>query len=129
MAELIQLLGILKDNPTQLTATLTALFVAGTLWLNSRKANLDLMTSINKSQSDSLASMTEQNEKLTEKLFEMQRQLVQQLEIVDKLGDELRKTRNELHDTRKHILQLEGLVKKYQEGCVGCSHMNKEEIL
>lgn len=129
MAELLTLLGLLKDNPTQFTISLAALFVVGTFWLNSRKANLDLMTSINKSQSDNLNSMTEQNEKLTTKLFEMQLQLVHQLETIDKLSAELRQTRNELHDTRKHILQLEGLVKKYQAGCSNCPARNNEELL
>lgn len=129
MAELITILGLLKDNPTQLTVSLAALFIVGTFWLNNRKANLDLITSINKSQSDNLNSLTEQNEKLTTKLFEMQLQIVHQLETVDKLSAELRQTRNELHDTRQHILQLEGLVKKYQAGCSSCPARNQEEIL
>lgn len=129
MAELITILSLLKDNPTQLTISLATLFVVGTFWLNSRKANLDLMTSINKSQSDNLQSLTDQNEKLTTKLFEMQAQLVKQLETIDKLSTELSQTRNELHDTRKHILQLEGLVKRYQAGCIDCPVRNKEEFL
>lgn len=120
MADLIAIIGLLKDNPTQLTVSLTALFVVGTFWLNNKKANLDLMTSINKSQSQSLQALTEQNEKLTTKLFEMQSQMVQQLETVDKLSSELRQTRTELQDTRQHILQLEGLVKRYQAGCATC---------
>lgn len=129
MAELLTLLGLLKDNPTQLTISLATLFVVGTFWLNSRKANLDLLTSINRSQSDNLQSLTEQNEKLTAKLFEMQCQLVKQLETIDKLSTELSQTRTELHDTRKHILELEGLVKRYQAGCRDCPARNQEELL
>lgn len=129
MAELLTLLGLLKDNPTPLTISLAAMFVVGTFWLNSRKANLDLMTSINKSQSDNLQAMTMQNEKLTTKLFEMQSQLVQQLETIDKLSSELRQTRTELHDTRQHILQLESLVKLHQSGCSSCPAISTEGFL
>ena len=129
MAELLTLLGLLKDNPTQLTISLAAMFVVGTFWLNIRKANLDLMTSINKSQSDNLQAMTVQNEKLTTKLFEMQSQLVQQLETIDKLRSELRQTRTALHDTRQHILQLESLVKRYQTGCSSCPARSTEGFL
>lgn len=128
MAELLNLLSLVQDSPTQFTVALSSLVVVGTFWLNSKKTNLEMLTSINKSQNDNLEALTVQNEKLTEKLFEMQRQLVQQLETVDKLSAELRQTRTELQDTRQHILQLEGLVKKYQAGCQGCT-LNTKGIL
>lgn len=129
MADLLTLIGVLQDNPTQLTVALSTLFVIGTFWLSSRKTNLEMLTSISKYQNDSLEALTAQNEKLTTKLFDMQTQLVLQLETIDKLSSELRQTRTELHDTRKHILQLEGLVKQYQAGCSGCLVKNVGEIL
>lgn len=120
MGELSTILSIIKGSPTESTLILTAIFIAAMLFLNARKVNMDAVTSINKTQSENLTALMSQNHALANDLHAMRTHQAALYSQLDGMREELRATRDELTDTRRHVLKLEGLVRQYQSRCDNC---------
>lgn len=120
MGELTTVLSIIKASPTESTLVLSALFIAAMLFLNARKVNMDAVTSINKAQSENLTALMSQNQTLANDLHAMRQHQAALYSQLDAMRDEVRSARDELADTRRHVLKLEGLVRQYQSRCDSC---------
>ena len=120
MGELSAILSIIKGSPTESTLVLTALAVAVMLFLNTRKVNMDAVTSINKAQSENLTALMAQNQTLANDLHAMRQHQAALYAQLDGMRDDLRAARDELADTRRHVVQLEGMLRQYQARCDSC---------
>lgn len=114
MAEVATLLASLSGaNPSLFTLALVALFVMVTLWMNARKVNLDVMTSVSKIQSDNMEALLKQNRELAQDLHDVRNQ---QAELHEMLGT----MRRQNTQMQQHIMSLESYIKSFAARCEAC---------
>lgn len=115
MGDLSALLALLKGQTTEAALAVSVLFVMGTLWLNSRKINADVLTTVSKSQMEAMQGLIAQNKALADDLDALRRQQKE-------LHADLDKLRAQNARMYQHILGLESLVQHYTPRCDTCPH-------
>ena len=113
MAELAALFSVFKELPVEASLILTAVFVLTTLWLNSRKVDVESLTSVSKLQVENMQHILNQNKELAEELHK-----VRQSQAF--LHSEIESLRAQNTRMYKHIMSLERLVQFYHPKCSGC---------
>lgn len=106
MGELSAIIGLIRGAPTETAVALSALVVLVTIWLNSRKVDMEAITSINKTQMESMKALMEQNSSLAADLDKLRKSQAESLELIG--------------DMRKHIFKLEEALMRYQTQCNNC---------
>lgn len=115
MPELTSLIGFLKGASVEMTAILVTATVLVTLWLNSRKVDVEGMTSLSKAQIENLNALMKQNKDLTDDLHHLREEQAK----LHKAMDQLRRQNTRMY---QHILALEALVQHYRPRCADCPH-------
>lgn len=113
MAELSALFSLVKNLPSESAVFLTAIFVLATLWLNSRKVNVESMTSVSKLQVENMEAILKQNKELGDTLHTVRQSQA-------KLHEEINQLREQNTRMYQHIIALEAIVMYYQPRCSSC---------
>lgn len=128
MVDIISILGFIKDDPTAVTIVLVIVAVIITLWLRIKDADVKGITSISTAQNEKLLALMTQNEKLMKSVSNLQ----DQIQVMnDKMNEEaeehrvkLEQTYKVIDDMRTRIMELEDMVRKYQNSYSHCSIVN-----
>lgn len=112
MGDLIQLFSFLKLAPSEITILLSAVAVLVTIWLNSRKVDIEVATSIGKLQQENMEVLLKQNRELSDDLAELRKTMKETYETMDKM--------------RHQIAHLESIVTQYQKRCDTCPFMSQQ---
>ena len=112
MGDLIQLISFMKLAPSEVTIFLAAFAVLVTMWLNSRKVDIETATSIGKLQQENMAVLLKQNRELSDDLADLRKTMKETYETLDKM--------------RHQISHLESIVLQYQKRCDSCPFMSQQ---
>ena len=118
MAEVGSLLAsLLGANSSVFTLALVALFVLVTIWMNTRKVNMDVVTSVSKIQSDNMEALLKQNKQLADDLHTVRNQQAELHEMLDAM-------RRQNAQMQQHIISLEAYIKHFTIRCETCPNGN-----
>lgn len=121
MAELAALFSVVKELPVEASLILTALFVLTTIWLNSRKVDVESLTSVSKLQVENMQHILTQNKELAEELHKVRQSQAY-------LHSEIETLRAQNTRMYNHIVSLERLVQFYHPKCSSCPEREGEII-
>lgn len=125
MAEIISILGFIKNDPTAVTLILVIVAVIVVLWLRIKEADVKGITSISTAQNEKLLSLMTQNEKLMMSVSNLQKQIQDMNDKIINEADEHRKkleqTYKVIDEMRIRITELEDMVRRYQNSQNNCS--------
>ena len=111
--EIGAILSLLNGEHSIVTALLVGLVVVVTLWLNNRKVNIDVVTSVSKIQAENMESLLAQNKQLADDLHKVRQQQADLHEMMDTL-------RQQNAQMQAHIVSLETYLKHYATRCEAC---------
>jgi uncharacterized membrane protein YhiD involved in acid resistance len=124
MGEISAFIGLIKDVPTTITSIIAILAVIVTVWLRARDTDIMGATSISKSQNERLNTLMDQNGKLLDSVAKLQEQVTELHAQMSIDADDHRVKMEQMYrvtdDMRKRIMELEDLVRHYQNGCDNC---------
>ena len=124
--ELISLFAFIKDAPTLVTTMIAFAAIFITIYLKIKDTDIATATSLGKTQNDRLTALMDQNGHLLDSVAKLQIQITGLHDQMSKDADEHRKKMIEMYritdEMRNRIIELEELVRKYQNQCDICPH-------
>lgn len=106
MGDLVAIFNLVKGLSTEITTVIAVLIFAFAFWFKRKDVDITAATSVGKLQQDALNVLMKQNKELSDSLDSLRTKMSETYTVIDEM--------------RKKIMELEDLVRMYQNGCDNC---------